>query len=61
MAAWSAAALPPKDFDRDYFMNAVQAQEYGIIDEVLGDASDVPTTAPFFEAMEKAAVASSGS
>lgn len=50
-----------KDFDRDYFMNAVQAQEYGIIDEVLGDASDVPTTAPFFEAVEKAAVASGGS
>ncbi len=50
-----------KDFDRDYFMNAIQAQEYGIIDEVLGDASDVPTTAAFFEAMEKAAVASGGS
>lgn len=50
-----------KDFDRDYFMNALQAQEYGIIDEVLGDASDVPTTSAFFEAMEKAAVASAGS
>jgi ATP-dependent Clp protease protease subunit len=50
-----------KDFDRDYFMNAIQAQEYGIIDEVLGDASDVPTTSAFFEAMEKAAVASGGS
>jgi ATP-dependent Clp protease protease subunit len=50
-----------KDFDRDYFMNALQAQEYGIIDEVLGDASDVPTTSAFFEAMEKAAVASGGS
>lgn len=50
-----------KDFDRDYFMNAVQAQEYGIIDEVLGDASDVPTTAAFFEAMEKATVASGDS
>lgn len=50
-----------KDFDRDYFMNAIQAQEYGIIDEVLGDASDVPTTAAFFEAMEKAAAASGGS
>ncbi|MBC7243026.1 MAG: ATP-dependent Clp protease proteolytic subunit [Anaerolineae bacterium] len=50
-----------KDFDRDYFMNALQAQEYGIIDEVLGDASDVPTTSAFFEAMDKAAVASGGS
>jgi len=27
-----------KDFDRDYFMSAVQAKEYGIVDEVLGEA-----------------------
>lgn len=25
-----------KDFDRDYFMNAKEAVEYGIVDEVLG-------------------------
>jgi len=25
------------DFDRDYFMNPVQAVEYGLIDEVLGE------------------------
>jgi ATP-dependent Clp protease protease subunit len=27
-----------KDFDRDYFMNASEAVEYGIVDEVLGDS-----------------------
>jgi len=27
-----------KDFDRDYFMNASDAVEYGIVDEVLGDS-----------------------
>jgi len=26
-----------RDFDRDYFMNPVQAVEYGLIDEVLGE------------------------
>ena len=26
-----------QDFDRDYFMNPVQAVEYGLIDEVLGE------------------------
>jgi len=26
-----------KDFDRDYFMDAKRAKEYGIVDEVLGD------------------------
>lgn len=31
-----------RDFDRDYFMNPVQAVEYGLIDEVLGDAEPVP-------------------
>jgi ATP-dependent Clp protease protease subunit len=29
-----------KDFDRDYFMNAKEAVEYGIVDEVLGDAGE---------------------
>lgn len=27
-----------QDFDRDYFMNPQQAKEYGLIDEVLGEA-----------------------
>jgi len=27
-----------QDFDRDYFMNPHQAKEYGLIDEVLGEA-----------------------
>jgi len=26
-----------RDFDRDYFMNPLQAVEYGLIDEVLGE------------------------
>jgi len=30
-----------KDFDRDYFMNPVQAKEYGLIDEVLGEADEM--------------------
>ncbi|MFB0538088.1 MAG: ATP-dependent Clp protease proteolytic subunit [Anaerolineae bacterium] len=29
-----------KDFDRDYFMDAKEAVEYGIVDEVLGDAGE---------------------
>jgi ATP-dependent Clp protease protease subunit len=29
-----------KDFDRDYFMNANDAVEYGIVDEVLGDSGE---------------------
>ena len=29
-----------KDFDRDYFMDACEAVEYGIVDEVLGDSSE---------------------
>jgi ATP-dependent Clp protease protease subunit len=29
-----------KDFDRDYFMNARDAVEYGIVDEVLGDSDE---------------------
>lgn len=29
-----------KDFDRDYFMNAGEAVEYGIVDEVLGDSGE---------------------
>ena len=31
------------DFDRDYFMNPSQAVEYGLIDEVLGDAESEET------------------
>jgi ATP-dependent Clp protease protease subunit len=29
-----------RDFDRDYFMNAREAVEYGIVDEVLGDSGE---------------------
>ena len=29
------------DFERDRFMNAVEAQRYGLVDEVLGDTSDI--------------------
>jgi ATP-dependent Clp protease protease subunit len=31
------------DFDRDYFMNPTQAVEYGLIDEVLGEADTEET------------------
>ena len=30
-----------KDFERDRFMNALEAKEYGLIDEVLGDTSNI--------------------
>jgi ATP-dependent Clp protease protease subunit len=30
-----------EDFRRDRFMNSVDAKEYGIVDQVLGDASDI--------------------
>ncbi len=30
-----------KDFERDRYMDAIEAQEYGLVDEVLGDVSDV--------------------
>lgn len=30
-----------KDFTRDRFMNSVEAQEYGIVDQVLGDTADI--------------------
>lgn len=30
-----------KDFLRDSYMNAMQAMEYGLIDEILGDSSDI--------------------
>ncbi len=30
-----------RDFRRDRFLNAVEAQEYGLIDEVLGDISNI--------------------
>ena len=29
------------DFERDRYMNAMEAKEYGLVDEVLGDTSDV--------------------
>jgi ATP-dependent Clp protease protease subunit len=32
-----------KDFDRDYFMDATGAVEYGIVDEVLGGSSSAKT------------------
>jgi ATP-dependent Clp protease protease subunit len=28
-------------FERDKFMNAVEAKEYGLVDEVIGDSSDI--------------------
>jgi ATP-dependent Clp protease protease subunit len=31
-----------QDFDRDYYMNPLQAVEYGLIDEVLGEVEPVP-------------------
>jgi len=31
------------DFERDRYMNAIEAQEYGLVDEVLGDTKDVVT------------------
>jgi ATP-dependent Clp protease protease subunit len=31
------------DFERDRYMSAIEAQEYGLVDEVLGDISDVVT------------------
>ena len=30
-----------KDTDRDYFMNAVEAKKYGIIDQVLGKRANL--------------------
>jgi ATP-dependent Clp protease protease subunit len=33
-----------RDFDRDFYMDAYQAAEYGIIDEVIDTASDIPGT-----------------
>jgi len=30
-----------EDFRRDRFMNAIDAKEYGIVDQVLGDVSDI--------------------
>lgn len=30
-----------KDFERDRYMDAIEAKEYGLVDEVLGDVSDV--------------------
>ena len=38
------------DFDRDYFMNPLQAMEYGLIDEVLGE---METAAPSPEETEE--------
>ena len=34
-----------KDTDRDFVMSAEEAKEYGIIDEVITDRTDVDTTA----------------
>lgn len=31
------------DFERDRYMSAIEAQEYGLVDEVLGDVSDIVT------------------
>lgn len=31
-----------KDGDRDYFMSATEAKEYGLVDEVLGNTEHVP-------------------
>ena len=30
-----------QDFERDRYMNALEAKEYGLVDEVLGDTSDI--------------------
>jgi ATP-dependent Clp protease protease subunit len=30
-----------KDFERDRYMNALEAKEYGLVDELLGDTSDI--------------------
>jgi ATP-dependent Clp protease protease subunit len=30
-----------QDFDRDRYMNALEARDYGLVDEVLGDTSDI--------------------
>lgn len=30
-----------KDFTRDRFMNSVEAKEYGLVDQVLGDTTDI--------------------
>lgn len=32
-----------EDFERDRYMSALEAQEYGLVDEVLGDVSDIVT------------------
>jgi ATP-dependent Clp protease protease subunit len=29
------------DFTRDRYMNAIEAKEYGLVDELLGDTSDI--------------------
>jgi ATP-dependent protease ClpP protease subunit len=31
-----------RDFDRDMYMDAYQAKDYGIIDEVMPTAHDIP-------------------
>lgn len=30
-----------KDFERDRYMDAIEAKDYGLVDEVLGDTSDI--------------------
>lgn len=32
-----------QDFERDRYMSAIEAQAYGLVDEVLGDTSDIVT------------------
>jgi len=35
-----------KDSDRDYFMSAQEAKDYGIVDDVLSSSRDVPLAIP---------------
>jgi ATP-dependent Clp protease protease subunit len=30
-----------KDFERDRYMNAIEAKEYGLVDDVLGNTGDI--------------------
>ena len=30
-----------EDFDRDRWMTAIEAKDYGLVDDVLGDSTDV--------------------
>ena len=35
-----------KDSDRDYFMSAIEAKNYGLVDEVVASLKDCPEAAP---------------